>query len=176
VAYDIICGTYEGGSNFSLRQLDGNALRLGAVRRRAGSRGNGFGTDLFYPLGGGTTDLQLRVSSAGSTQNVTSIGLATNSSVSYNLPVVEVVYFYNHRMNRWLAAGSTTLSPAGGGGTFTIPGSINDYILSTSTGGSQAYARVYTCGLTNSGYSVLHDLMGFAIAVDIFNPGNDGAP
>ena len=176
VAYDIICGTYEGGSNFSLRQLDGNALRLGAVRRRAGSRGNGFGTDLFYPLGGGTTDLQLRVSSAGSTQNVTSIGLATNSSVSYNLPVVEVVYFYNHRMNRWMAAGSATLSPAGGGGTFTIPGTINDYILSNSTGGSQAYARVYTCGLTNSGYSVLHDLLAFAIAVDIFNPSNDGAP
>jgi hypothetical protein len=176
VAYDIICGTYEGGSNFSVRQLDGNALRIGAVRRRAGSRGNGYGPDLFYPLGGGTTDLQLKVSSLGSTQNVTSIGLATNSSVSYNLPVVEVVYFYNHRMNRWMAAGSATLSPAGGGGTFTIPGTINDYILSNSTGGSQAYARVYTCGLTNSGYSVLHDLLAFAIAVDIFNPSNDGAP
>ena len=176
VAYDIICGTYEGGSNFSLRQLDGNALRIGAVRRRAGSRGNGFGPDLFYPLGGGTTDLQLKVSSLGSTSNVTSIGLATNSSVSWNLPVVEVVYFYNHRMNRWMAAGSATLSPAGGGGAFTIPGSINDYILSNSTGGSQAYARVYTCGLTNSGYSVLHDLLAFAIGVDIFNPGGGVAP
>ena len=176
VAYDIICGTYEGGSNFSLRQLDGNALRIGAVRRRAGSRGNGYGPDLFYPLGGGTTDLQLQVSSVGSTESVTSIALATNSSVSYNLSVVEVVYFYNHRMNRWMAAGSATLSPVGGGGTFTIPGSINDYILSNSTGGSTAYARVYTCGLTNSGYSVLHDLLGFAIAVDIFNPGGGVAP
>ena len=176
VAYDIICGTYEGGSNFSLRQLDGNALRIGAVRRRAGSRGNGYGPDLFYPLGGGTTDLQLQVSSLGSTQNVTSIGLATSSSVSWNLPVLEVVYFYNHRMNRWMAAGSASLSPVGGGGAFTIPGSINDYILSNSTGGSTAYARVYTCGLTNSGYSVLHDLLGFAIAVDIFNPGGGVAP
>jgi hypothetical protein len=176
VAYDIICGTYEGGSNFSLRQTDGNALRLGAVRRRAGSRGNGFGPDLFYPLGGGTTDLQLKVSSLGSTDNVTSIGLATNSSVSYNLPVVEVVYFYNHRMNRWMAAGSATLSPVGVPNAFTIPGSISDYILSNSTGGSTAYARVYTCGLTNSGYSVLHDLLGFAIAVDIFNPGGGVAP
>lgn len=176
VAYDIICGTYEGGSNFSLRQLDGNALRIGALRRRAGSRGNGFGPDLFYPLGGGTTDLQLKVSSLGSTENVTSIGLATSSSVSWNLPVLEVVYFYNHRMNRWMAAGSATLSPAGGGGAFTIPGSISDYILSNSTGGSQAYARVYTCGLTSSGYSVLHDLLGFAIGVDIFNPGGGVAP
>lgn len=176
VAYDIICGTYEGGSNFSLRQLDGNALRIGALRRRAGSRGNGFGPDLFYPLGGGTTDLQLKVSSLGSTQNVTSIGLATNSSVSWNLPVLEVVYFYNHRMNRWMAAGSASLSPVGGGGAFTIPGDIDDYILANSTGGSQAYARVYTCGLTSSGYSVLHDLLGFAIAVDIFNPGGGVAP
>jgi hypothetical protein len=176
VAYDIICGTYEGGSNFSLRQLDGNALRIGALRRRAGSRGNGFGPDLFYPLGGGTTDLQLKVSSLGSTENVTSIGLATNSSVSWNLPVVEVVYFYNHRLNRWMAAGSSSLSPAGGGGAFTIPGSISDYILSNSTGGSQAYARVYTCGLTNSGYSVLHDFLAFAIGVDIFNPGGGIAP
>ncbi len=176
VAYDIICGTYEGGSNFSLRQLDGNALRIGAVRRRAGSRGHGYGPDLFYPLGGGTTDLQLKVSSLGSTENVTSIGLATNSSVSWNLPVVEVVYFYNHRMNRWMAAGSASLSPAGGGGAFTIPGSISDYILSNSTGGSQAYARVYTCGLTNSGYSVLHDFLAFAIGVDIFNPGGGVAP
>jgi hypothetical protein len=176
VAYDIICGTYEGGSNFSLRQLDGNALRIGAVRRRAGSRGNGYGSDLFYPLGGGTTDLQLKVSSLGSTENVTSIGLATSSSVSWNLPVLEVVYFYNHRLNRWMASGSSSLSPVGGGGAFTIPGSINDYILSNSTGGSTAYARVYTCGLTNSGYSVLHDLLGFAIAVDIFNPGGGVAP
>jgi hypothetical protein len=176
VAYDIICGTYEGGSNFSLRQLDGNALRIGALRRRAGSRGNGFGTDLFYPLGGGTTDLQLKVSSLGSTENVTSIGLATSSSVSWNLPVLEVVYFYNHRLNRWMASGSSSLSPAGGGGAFTIPGNIDDYILSNSTGGSQAYARVYTCGLTSSGYSVLHDLLGFAIAVDIFNPGGGVAP
>ena len=176
VAYDIICGTYEGGSNFSLRQLDGNALRIGAVRRRAGSRGNGYGPDLFYPLGGGTTDLQLKVSSLGSTQNVTSIGLATNSSVSWNLPVLEVVYFYNHRLNRWMASGSSSLSPVGGGGAFTIPGSISDYILSNSTGGSQAYARVYTCGLTNSGYSVLHDFLAFAIGVDIFNPGGGVAP
>jgi hypothetical protein len=176
VAYDIICGTYEGGSNFSLRQLDGNALRIGALRRRAGSRGNGFGPDLFYPLGGGTTDLQLKVSSLGSTENVTSIGLATSSSVSWNLPVLEVVYFYNHRLNRWMAAGSSSLSPVGGGGAFTIPGSISDYILSNSTGGSQAYARVYTCGLTNSGYSVLHDLLGFAIGVDIFNPGGGTGP
>ena len=176
VAYDIICGTYEGGSNFSLRQLDGNALRIGALRRRAGSRGNGFGPDLFYPLGGGTTDLQLKVSSLGSTENVTSIGLATSSSVSWNLPVLEVVYFYNHRLNRWMAAGSSSLSPVGGGGAFTIPGSISDYILSNSTGGSQAYARVYTCGLTSSGYSVLHDLLGFAIGVDIFNPGGGTGP
>ena len=176
VAYDIICGTYEGGSNFSLRQLDGNALRLGAVRRRAGSRGHGYGPDLFYPLGGGTTDLQLKVSSLGSTQNVTSIGLATSSSVSWNLPVLEVVYFYNHRLNRWMASGSSSLSPVGGGGAFTIPGSISDYILSNSTGGSQAYARVYTCGLTNSGYSVLHDFLAFAIGVDIFNPGGGVAP
>ena len=176
VAYDIICGTYEGGSNFSLRQLDGNALRIGALRRRAGSRGNGFGPDLFYPLGGGTTDLQLKVSSLGSTENVTSIGLATSSSVSWNLPVLEVVYFYNHRLNRWMAAGSSSLSPVGGGGAFTIPGSISDYILSNSTGGSQAYARVYTCGLTNSGYSVLHDLLAFAIGVDIFNPGGGTGP
>ncbi|RLT00809.1 MAG: hypothetical protein DWI19_00720 [Planctomycetota bacterium] len=176
VAYDIICGTYEGGSNFSLRQLDGNALRIGAVRRRAGSRGNGYGPDLFYPLGGGTTDLQLKVSSLGSTENVTSIGLATSSSVSWNLPVLEVVYFYNHRLNRWMASGSSSLSPVGGGGAFTIPGSISDYILSNSTGGSQAYARVYTCGLTNSGYSVLHDFLAFAIGVDIFNPGGGVAP
>jgi len=176
VAYDIICGTYEGGSNFSLRQLDGNALRIGALRRRAGSRGNGFGPDLFYPLGGGTTDLQLKVSSLGSTENVTSIGLATSSSVSWNLPVLEVVYFYNHRLNRWMAAGSSSLSPVGGGGAFTIPGSISDYILSNSTGGSQAYARVYTCGLTNSGYSVLHDFLAFAIGVDIFNPGGGTGP
>ena len=176
VSYDIICGTYEGGSNFSLRQLDGNALRIGALRRRAGSRGNGFGPDLFYPLGGGTTDLQLQVSSLGSTENVTSIGLATSSSVSWNLPVLEVVYFYNHRLNRWMAAGSSSLSPVGGGGAFTIPGNIDDYILANSTGGSTAYARVYTCGLTSSGYSVLHDLLGFAIAVDIFNPGGGVAP
>ena len=176
VSYDIVCGTYEGGSNFSLRQLDGNALRIGALRRRAGSRGNGFGPDLFYPLGGGTTDLQLQVSSLGSTENVTSIGLATSSSVSWNLPVLEVVYFYNHRLNRWMAAGSSSLSPVGGGGAFTIPGDIDDYILANSTGGSTAYARVYTCGLTSSGYSVLHDLLGFAIAVDIFNPGGGVAP
>jgi hypothetical protein len=96
--------------------------------------------------------------------------------VSWNLPVLEVVYFYNHRLNRWMASGSSSLSPVGGGGAFTIPGSINDYILSNSTGGSTAYARVYTCGLTNSGYSVLHDLLGFAIAVDIFNPGGGVAP
>jgi hypothetical protein len=79
-------------------------------------------------------------------------------------------------MNRWMAAGSASLSTVGGGGAFTIPGNITDYILSNSTGGSTAYARVYTCGLTNSGYSVLHDLLGFAIGVDIFNPGGGIAP
>jgi hypothetical protein len=75
-----------------------------------------------------------------------------------------------------MAAGSSSLSPVGGGGAFTIPGNIDDYILANSTGGSTAYARVYTCGLTSSGYSVLHDLLGFAIAVDIFNPGDGVAP
>jgi hypothetical protein len=32
------------------------------------------------------------------------------------------------------------------------------------------YARVYTCGLGNSAYTILHDQLSLEVTVDIFGP------
>lgn len=175
ILFDVITGSLEGGSSFSVRQLDGIYLRVGATRRRAGSAGQGLGTPLYYPITGGTTDLQLKVTVSQPPSEVTAAGLAAQSRASWNLPVVEIVYFYNFPQKRWIAAGSAILSGgANAGGTFTPPGILQDYIIGNSSGGTDIYARVYTCGLSSTSYSVLHDLLNLQMAIDIFDAGGGG--
>ena len=167
----VITGVLQSGSNFAIRQLDGAFLRLGPARKRAGNSGQGFGSALFYPLTGGTTDVQLQVESRQGPESVSAVLLRTASSVSIAVPTVEVVYFYNFTQSRWVTAGTTILGSAVAQNAFGPVGSLDDYIVGTATGGSSVYARVYTCTLTPSGtFSILHDLLGLDITVDIFNP------
>ena len=102
---------------------------------------------------------------------VSGIILQTASAVSIAVPTVEVVYFYNFTQSRWVTAGTTVLGIDPALQPFAPVGSLDDYIVGTASGGSSVYARVYTCTLTPSGtFSILHDLLGLQITVDIFNP------
>ena len=175
ILFDVITGTLEGGSSFSIRQEDGIFLRIGSSRRRAGASGQGVGTPLYYPITGGTTDLQLKVTTSQPPSEVTAAGLRAASRASWNLPVVEIVYFYNFPQQRWIAAGSAVLAGgAAGGGTFSPPGVLQDYIVGNSSGGTDIYARVYTCGLSPTAYSILHDLLQLQMVIDIFDAGGGG--
>ncbi len=172
--FDIITGLYQGGTAFSLRELDSISLQVGAVRKRAGNSGQGFGTKLFYPMSGGTTDVQLTVSSPQSPDAVVGVQLQAQSRVSWNLPVLQIIYFYNLVQQRWQPAGYAALTNQIGGGNYAPIGDIRDFLQLTPTGGSRIYARVYTCGLTTQAYTVLHDQLNFTLDVDIFNPGGGG--
>ena len=167
----VVTGVLQAGSSFAIRQFDGAFLRLGPARKRSGNSGQGFGSALFYPLTGGTTDVQLQVTSPGSPDAVSGIVLQTASAVSIAAPTVEVVYFYNFTQSRWVSAGTTVLGIDPALQPFIPVGSLDDYVVGTATGGSSVYARVYTCTLTPSGtFSILHDLLGLQVTVDIFNP------
>jgi len=167
----VITGVLQAGDSFAIRQLDGAFLRLGPARKRAGNSGQGYGAPLFYPLSGGTTDVQLSVTSLQGPDSVSAIFMQVASAVSIPLPTVEVVYFYNFTQQRWVSAGTSVLGSDAVVTGFAPPGSLDDYVVGTSTGGSAVYARVYTCTLSPSGaFSILHDLLGLQITVDIFNP------
>jgi hypothetical protein len=181
VDFDIINGTYVAGSAFALRELDGVALQIASVRKRAGNRGQGFGTALFYPLSGATTDLQISTTSPQNPSLVTGFTLTTGSRVSWGLPVIEVVYFYNMVQKRWVAAGYTSLGVAVGGGNYStaagqFPGDYKDFLRQTSSGGTEIYARIYTCALAAGSYSVLHDQLDMRILVDFFGGGGGVNP
>ena len=179
--FDVITGTYVAGSAFALRELDGVALQIASVRKRAGNRGQGFGTALFYPLSGATTDLQISTTSPQDPSLVTGFTLTTGSRVSWGLPVIEVVYFYNMVQKRWVAAGYTSLGVAVGGGNYStaagqFPGDYKDFLRRTSSGGTEIYARIYTCALAAGSYSVLHDQLDMRILVDFFGGGGGVNP
>jgi hypothetical protein len=181
VDFDVITGTYVAGSAFALRELDGVALQIASVRKRAGNRGQGFGTALFYPLSGASTDLQISTTSPQDPSLVTGFTLTTGSRVSWGLPVIEVVYFYNMVQKRWVAAGYTSLGVAVGGGNYStaagqFPGDYKDFLRRTSSGGTEIYARIYTCALAAGSYSVLHDQLDMRILVDFFGGGGGVNP
>ena len=171
VLFDIITGTYQAGGAFSLREVDDITLRIASQRRRAGNKGQGFGSALFYPLTGGTVDLQLSVTASSPPSQITAFALQTRSRVSWNLPVIQITYFYNFTQNRWVPSGYVALSAAYGGGTYAPIGDPRDFMRPSTGNGSQIFARVYTCGLTGAGYTVLHDQLNFLIDVDIFDTG-----
>ena len=174
VNLNVITGTLKSGNSFSLRERDGSAVAIDAINKRAGTKGQGYGSPLFYPLNGPTTDIQLQLQLSQSPQLVTGVRLETFSRTSWNLPVIEVVYFYNWKQRRWQGAGNLSLNQIGAGTTFRITGPAQDYAIANSSGGSSIYARVYTCGLgsNNSGYTVLHDLLALRVDIDdVFNPG-----
>ncbi|MFM7799499.1 MAG: hypothetical protein ACKPBA_11045, partial [Planctomycetota bacterium] len=103
--------------------------------------------------------------------SVSAIFMQVASAVSIPLPTVEVVYFSNFTQQRWVSAGTSVLGSDTVVTGFAPPGSLDDFVVGTSTGGSAVYARVYTCTLSPSGsFSILHDLLGLQITVDIFNP------
>lgn len=172
VQFDIITGTYDSGSSFSIRQLDGSPLRINAERRRAGSRGQGYGSSLLYPLTGGTTDLQLAATSTSAPSQVSAIGLLGASFVSWNTPTMEIVYFYNFTQQRWVSGGNVVLgaAPPAEATRFFPPGDLANFVTGTPNGGSRVYARVYTCGLGNTAYTILHDQLSLEVTVDIFGP------
>ena len=171
VGFDVIAGKLESGTTLSIRQLDGSNLRIGSKNYRAGTKGQGYGTVLYYPISGQTTDLQLHVTTPHPPTSVTGMGLATSSAVSWNTPVIEVVYFYNINQKRWVAAGSTFLTGTQAQVTFQPIGALNNYTITSPSGGTVCYARVYTCGFGTSGYNVLHDLLDLNMAINIFDAG-----
>jgi hypothetical protein len=172
VFFDVITGTLEAGNTFSLREQDGNTVRLGAVRRRAGSRGNGFGAPLIYPITGGTTDIQVNLDAPGAPQDLSVVGLLSNARASISTPVIQLVYFYNFTQQRWVSAGSAFLTPALPAPTtvFQPVGNIVDYATGAAGGGSTIYARSYTVGFTSNSYSVIYDQLLLGVEEDIFNP------
>jgi hypothetical protein len=171
----VVTGTLQSGNSFSLRERDGAAVSVLATNKRAGSKGQAYGSPLFYPLTGATTDLQLQLLVPQSPSLVTGISVDAFSKTSWNLPVIEVFYVYNWKQRRWQGIGNTSLTQAGTAVTFSVPGAAQDYAISSSSGGSTIYARVYTCGLgsNTNGYTVLHDLLRLRPNIDgVFNPGN----
>ena len=171
VTFDIITGTYQAGGAFSLREVDGIALRIAGQRRRAGNKGQGFGRAIFYPLTGSTTDLQISVTSSSPPSSISQVALQTASRVSWPQPVFQIVYFYNFSQNRWVPSGYRSLAAALTAGTYQPAGLVEEFLRPNPSGsGTQIYARVYTCALTGDTYSVLHDQLNFILDVDIFNP------
>lgn len=172
VFFDVITGTLEAGNTFSLREQDGNTVRLGAVRRRAGSRGNGFGAPLLYPITGGTTDIQVNLDAPGAPEDLSVVGLLSNARASISTPVIQLVYFYNFTQQRWVSAGSAFLTPGLPAPTtiFQPVGNIVDYATGAAGGGSTIYARSYTVGFTSNSYSVIYDQLLLGVEEDIFNP------
>jgi hypothetical protein len=171
VTFDIITGTYQAGGAFSLREVDGIALRIAGQRRRAGNKGQGFGRAIFYPLTGSTTDLQISVTSSSTPSSISQVALQTASRVSWPQPVFQIVYFYNFSQNRWVPSGYRSLAAALTAGTYQPAGLVEEFLRPNPSGsGTQIYARVYTCALTGDTYSVLHDQLNFILNVDIFNP------
>jgi hypothetical protein len=171
----VVTGTLQSGNSFSLREQDGAAVSVLATNKRAGSKGQAYGSPLFYPLTGATTDLQLQLLVPQSPSLVTGISVDAFSKTSWNLPVIGVFYVYNWKQRRWQGIGNTSLTQAGTAVTFSVPGAAQDYAISSSSGGSTIYARVYTCGLgsNTNGYTVLHDLLRLRPNIDgVFNPGN----
>ncbi len=173
--YGIITGTYQSGTNYSIRVVDDNPLRIASVGKRAGAIGYGYGPGIRYPLSGGTTDVQVKLDSLQPASNVSFVAMSTWSKINVGVPVAEVIYFYNRKQNRWKAAGTTYLSSAYSGITLSPPGDARDYAI-VNGAGSTMYARVYTCGLASGQYQILHDLLSLQVNVDIFDPGggNDG--
>ena len=47
---------------------------------------------------------------------------------------------------------------------------LGNFLIAGPGNTSTIYARIYTCGLGQGGYSVLHDLALFFPEIDIFNP------
>ena len=171
----IVTGVDQGGNNgFSLTAIDGSAVNIGAVRRRAGNTGQGYGPPLFYPLTGGTTDMQLSRTERVPPASISTMNLRSVSRVSTALPVVQLVYFYNFDQQRWVIAGSQVLSSAYPAAPVAydpaVFGPLGNFLIAGPGNTSTIYARIYTCGLGQGGYSVLHDLALFFPEIDIFNP------
>ena len=172
--WELIAGTYISGSRFSIRQVDLNTLRINSVRRSAGRTGQGYGPAIIYPLGGFTTDVQVTLDTVQPPSAISFIRMNANSLVSVNVPVAEIIYFYNRKQNRWRAAGTTYLTSAPSDFQVSPIGDARDYVVQTATG-SRVYARVYTCSLnTSASHVVLHDMLELLVNVDIFDPGGDG--
>jgi hypothetical protein len=170
----LVTGVLQGGQAFSLVDIDGAVLNIGAVRRRAGNTGQAFGAPLFYPLTGGTTDLQLQRTERTGPGTISNLVLRASSRVSTNTPVVQIVYFYNFAQQRWTVVGSTVLTNAPPAAPVDFNpgqfGPLGDFLTASPGGGSTMYARVYTCALTQGTYSVLHDQLVFVPVIDIFAP------
>jgi hypothetical protein len=82
---------------------------------------------------------------------------------------------------RWIAAGYTILGVAITGTNYTtaagqFPGDYKDFLRRTSSGGTEVYARIYTCALGGGTYSVLHDQLDMRILVDFFGGGGGANP
>ncbi|MBL9141611.1 MAG: S8 family serine peptidase, partial [Phycisphaerae bacterium] len=154
VSATVITGILLQGNQFSIRVLDGTYLVVDAVRKRAGTFGSGYGPPLFYPMTGGTTDVQVQLQSVQSPENVNTLSVANASAVSANIPVVQLIYLYNRVQNRWISLGWGMLTPAQTTGVWNTYGDPRDYVLPGPNGGSLVYSRVYTCGLGPSGYTV----------------------
>jgi hypothetical protein len=168
----VVSGVLQGGDSFSLVELDGAALNVGAVRRRAGNVGQAFGPALLYPLTGGTTDIQLQRTERTSPESISALRLDCSARISSSVPVIQLVYFYNFNESRWAIAGSALLTQAAPEAVagFSPIGKLQDFIAPVAGGGCTFYARVYTCGLGQGGYNVLHDQAVFVPTFDIFNP------
>lgn len=167
----VITGNLLGGNQFAVRQPDGTYLKVQAVRKNAGSSGNGYGPPLLYPLSGATTDVQVQLLSVQPPNLVNTLAVNTLGAITANVPVVQIIYMYNHNQNRWKSCGWGSLSPAFAQNGGIPPGDVRDYVRAGSTGGSVIYARVYTCGLAVGPYTVYHDLITIAVNVDLQNPG-----
>jgi hypothetical protein len=85
---------------------------------------------------------------------------------------MEIVYFYNFTQQRWVSGGNVVLgaAPPAAATRFFPPGDLANFVTGTPNGGSRVYARVYTCGLGNSAYTILHDQLSLEVTVDIFGP------
>jgi hypothetical protein len=180
VDFEVITGIYEGGSAFSIRERDAASLLVQSVRRRAGNVGQGVGNPLYYSLNGGTTDVQLIASTSSPIGAVTGFRLDALSRTSWSLPTARICYFYNFALSRWQAMGyqlvtnAFPVDPDGGGGPETggdkfyssNAGPLDDFLIGTSSGGAQAWARVYTCGFGNVSYTVFHDVLDFTLCIE----------
>jgi hypothetical protein len=166
--YTVVTGTQESGSGNSLYTTDGRFMRIAAVRRRAGTAGQGAMTPLLYPITGGTTDLQIERRISSPPQDLTIVGLQCRSRTSAPAPVYELVYFYNFLLGRWQSAGSLFLSATTLSTLVATPaGDLTQFALSNSSGGSTLYGRVYTVGFTQGVYSVLHDRVDLDVSENI---------
>ncbi len=163
----VITGNLVFGNVNSLKQIDGNTLRVNSRRMPPGGQGNGTPPAITYLVPGETTDIEVTAATLLPVAEV--LGLNVQSVLTATVDfVIHAMYVYNYQEQRWTFL--PQLDIIGPGGNFmdlVVP--LPTQHVSES---GQMKVRVWTSGLGNvPRHQILHDFVDIrASLVPIFEP------